>query len=1203
MQDAITLVNNGNINRVFFISDIHIKNNSTDHKIYYHVFKNLFNELKKRDVNKDDLIVITGDVLDSGREISPHAILMTKFFYSKLAKFCDTITILGNHDYKLDVDIITPIIKDRFKCKNTNHFLLDDQVYLYGNIAFGHTKFTSSTVTPCSKYKKKYTTIGLFHGIINGSKFDNDYIARSQFSMKDFKDYDFCAFGDLHKHQWLNKKCTAFYSGSLIQQKINEGPHHGIVQLDVLKGKCEFIEIQNDYKQLDITLDDNGNITNYDIDELAKNTKYADLRVSFGKGNDKMIENIKQQFNDSGITVTNYKKQPTFGLMKVNTEIKIGKKVHKLSNIKTKTDFCNFLYNYIISKHNITDKQNMKYHINDLISASLSESDLMEKKNIDILSIDVDNLMIFGENTQLNIESINGIMGVCQSNSFGKTTLCEMISLILHGKTPRCTTHNSFIRRGQTCGEGTVTLNVNDITYKIKRSIKRKTNSIYPIVTIEVENVNDNQIYSTDKKYESKNDNIYKYKDKDSIDKLIGNILTYDEIYNMLVVSQNRENSFLKNKEKINLLFNVSNLGYIDKVTDKCSTGLSQTKKNITQTIKQYVPEIFFNDINLKNNDSYCQYIDHIEQKIKIKEQEIQQNNVLDEYENMSKEYDNQKIEIAKYEEKLSTYNEFENMCEDVNEINENIKELNSEIKLNKNEINTIKKTQKENTKHINKNNKKLKSFGDIEYEHKKHEEDKHQQIQTYKSQINKHQKKIKHCNKIKTNVYEKSLMLVKTLPVEIDDLDIIINKLTHKLELYENPKNIFEQYKIYLELENEANAYKKTNEILKSVYSKTIPKVINEKMNEMKNKQHDLYSQIQKINEYKVNYDEYDPNEDIGYERNKLYEKKNNYVVNLKQHEINVMNYETNQENNKIQNEIKILEQNIIECENNKLENYDKYVELSLNNEKIQTQINNAEIKIEKLKIQNDKKSILVDKWAHSLNIIKENNDKYQKYIVLKEEYDKYLKSHMKLKKKYDALEIEKKRITSSNKKMEDQIIIANNILSKSKEEVNKIKNYEIIHDSLKNKGLYDVTLTKIVENLQNSITEMCDFIGHERINVNLVATTSKNKNANYNIVINTDKIPDIANSGGFQSNIIELLFKMAFLNINAYFKSDFIIIDEIFDACSEENKHMAIKLVEFFKMTYKKMLIVSHNLAIIDLFDRRLTIKYDDNNGNIIV
>ena len=46
-----------------------------------------------------------------------------------------------------------------------------------------------------------------------------------------------------------------------------------------------------------------------------------------------------------------------------------------------------------------------------------------------------------------------------------------------------------------------------------------------------------------------------------------------------------------------------------------------------------------------------------------------------------------------------------------------------------------------------------------------------------------------------------------------------------------------------------------------------------------------------------------------------------------------------------------------------------------------------------------------------------------------------------------------------------------------------------------------------------------------------------------------------------------------------------------------------MAIKLIEYYKTQYNKILLVSHNQNIINLFDSRLIIKHDSNNGNSII
>ena len=47
---------------------------------------------------------------------------------------------------------------------------------------------------------------------------------------------------------------------------------------------------------------------------------------------------------------------------------------------------------------------------------------------------------------------------------------------------------------------------------------------------------------------------------------------------------------------------------------------------------------------------------------------------------------------------------------------------------------------------------------------------------------------------------------------------------------------------------------------------------------------------------------------------------------------------------------------------------------------------------------------------------------------------------------------------------------------------------------------------------------------------------------------------------------------------------------------------RNWLIKLIEYYKTQYNKILLVSHNQNIINLFDSRLIIKHD-NNGNSII
>ena len=107
---------------------------------------NLFICFKKEDVNKNDLIVITGDIMDNPYTISGSAIKLAKYLYVNLTEFCPVINILGNHDYKTNTDTITPIVKEHLTTKNDIYFLLNNKNCLFylkksrsiysGNISF-----------------------------------------------------------------------------------------------------------------------------------------------------------------------------------------------------------------------------------------------------------------------------------------------------------------------------------------------------------------------------------------------------------------------------------------------------------------------------------------------------------------------------------------------------------------------------------------------------------------------------------------------------------------------------------------------------------------------------------------------------------------------------------------------------------------------------------------------------------------------------------------------------------------------------------------------------------------------------------------------------------------------------------------------------------------------------------------------------------
>src|SRR3990167_2442721 len=113
---ATILKKDHNVKRILHMSDVHIKNESMYTEMYEKVFETLFAEMTKLKIGKNDVIVITGDVMDNGKSLTPDAMGLVKTFYYKLSEYTDIITILGNHDKRLDndKDTLTPIVNNYF---------------------------------------------------------------------------------------------------------------------------------------------------------------------------------------------------------------------------------------------------------------------------------------------------------------------------------------------------------------------------------------------------------------------------------------------------------------------------------------------------------------------------------------------------------------------------------------------------------------------------------------------------------------------------------------------------------------------------------------------------------------------------------------------------------------------------------------------------------------------------------------------------------------------------------------------------------------------------------------------------------------------------------------------------------------------------------------------------------------------------------
>lgn len=134
-------------------------------------------------------------------------------------------------------------------------------IYLYEDNTFAHAKFDALPVISCAEYAPQYTTVSLFHNMILGSV--DTPLPRIQFTLKNFNAM-YHMFGVVNKMQFLDETKKVFYTGSLIQQIIEEDPmNRGLMIIDTDAHNVSFHPIKNVYRKMNLIVNTIGRVKNY----------------------------------------------------------------------------------------------------------------------------------------------------------------------------------------------------------------------------------------------------------------------------------------------------------------------------------------------------------------------------------------------------------------------------------------------------------------------------------------------------------------------------------------------------------------------------------------------------------------------------------------------------------------------------------------------------------------------------------------------------------------------------------------------------------------------------------------------------------------------------------------------------------------------------------------------------------------------------
>ena len=405
--------------KIFHISDIHIRNTEEHIGIYSHVFENLYKYLQTVKSDKS-LIVITGDILHNKNKLTTVCETICVDFFEKLSSIMTTIIIPGNHDFNekantIEDSLSTILYKRDF---DNLHYLKLSGVYRFNNILFGVSSLIDNKIIKATDISEPGLKIALYHGAVANSKNSKGF-EFSKNSITNFDGYDLVLLGDIHYFQYLNEEETMAYASSLISQNFSEtDSNHGVLVWDLNTKESVYKPIPNDYRYDEITIKDN---------KLMHNNK----NISFE--NLKLPANGKLKINSLSSNIDFYNKT-VFDIKSTypNLSIVHNKLLTHNSPLENKTKNTN-----VITLQSVVDnevkklpEESRKYVEKVLLKEIKSAiQSVDEKLNWRLSSLEFSNMFSYGPNnyidfTKLTFDEITGLFG---PNSIGKSSLIDIL--------------------------------------------------------------------------------------------------------------------------------------------------------------------------------------------------------------------------------------------------------------------------------------------------------------------------------------------------------------------------------------------------------------------------------------------------------------------------------------------------------------------------------------------------------------------------------------------------------------------------------------------------------------------------------------------------------------------------------------------------------------------------------------------------------
>ena len=457
--------------RIAHISDTHIRN-LRYHKEYRTVFATLFERLKKEKV---DYIIHCGDIAHSKTHISPEFVKLCSEFLIGLSAAAPTYIILGNHDGNLKnssrEDAISPIVNalnlpNLFLLKNSGERLIDKEICLNVLSVFDRDGWAM----PSSHDR---INIALYHGSISNCETDLGWVMEhGENDIKIFAGHDFALLGDIHKtNQVLDPEGRIRYPGSTVQQNFGETDDKGFLIWDIYS-KNDFtvkhISIPNPKPFVTIKLTKAG--------RLPKKVKCPiGARIRLVSENNIPLQTMKRV-----LEIAQHRFKPervTYLNRSAGDRGNVGQCINNLSvdNLRDISVQETLIEEYL-KDYNLTEEQlENVFKLNKKYNTVVEDSEEVQRNvNWKLSRVDWDNLFNYGEGNSINLQKLNGIIGIFGKNYSGKSSVVDSLLYALFNSTSKNERKNlNVINQNKQDASGQAIITIGDKEYCVHRTSEK----------------------------------------------------------------------------------------------------------------------------------------------------------------------------------------------------------------------------------------------------------------------------------------------------------------------------------------------------------------------------------------------------------------------------------------------------------------------------------------------------------------------------------------------------------------------------------------------------------------------------------------------------------------------------------------------------------------------------------------------------------